>query len=95
MSERLVAMGVDGARAGWVAACQYEDDRTGETRTELRRFPDIAEIAAARGSDPVVVAIDIPIGLTDDGSPRACDVEARKRLGDRRSSVTPVFSCTW
>jgi predicted RNase H-like nuclease len=32
------------------------------------------------------VAVDIPIGLPATG-PRSCDVEARQRLGPRRSSV--------
>jgi predicted RNase H-like nuclease len=35
------------------------------------------------------VAIDIPIGLAPDG-PRRADVEARQRLGPRRSSVFPA-----
>ena len=35
------------------------------------------------------VCIDIPIGLSDDGS-RACDREARQLLGARRSSVFSV-----
>src|SRR5262245_13195635 len=36
------------------------------------------------------MGIDIPIGLSDDG-PRACDVEARRRLGrPRGSSVFPA-----
>jgi predicted RNase H-like nuclease len=35
------------------------------------------------------VAIDIPIGLSPDGARRA-DVEARQRLGPRRSSVFPA-----
>lgn len=35
------------------------------------------------------IAIDIPIGLLDAGA-RACDVEARRRLGPRRASVFPA-----
>jgi len=35
-----------------------------------------------------VIAIDIPIGLTESG-PRKCDIEARQLLGARRSSVFP------
>jgi predicted RNase H-like nuclease len=35
------------------------------------------------------VAVDMPIGLPAAG-PRACDVEARRRLGPRRSSVFPA-----
>jgi len=36
-----------------------------------------------------VLAVDMPIGLPDEGR-RACDTEARRRLGPRRSSVFPV-----
>ena len=36
-----------------------------------------------------VVGIDIPIGLPESGA-RACDIEARARVGARRSSVFPA-----
>jgi predicted RNase H-like nuclease len=40
-----------------------------------------------------VVAVDIPIGLPDvPGQRRACDTEARRALGARRSSVFPAPS---
>jgi predicted RNase H-like nuclease len=55
--------------------------------------------SALAGLEPVIaraengralVAIDIPIGLSDRG-PRACDLEARRRLGrPRASSVFPA-----
>lgn len=35
------------------------------------------------------LAVDMPIGLLDVGR-RACDIEARRRLGPRRSSVFPA-----
>jgi predicted RNase H-like nuclease len=35
------------------------------------------------------VGVDIPIGLSDSG-PRKCDEEARRLLGERRSSVFPA-----
>lgn len=88
MSERLVAIGVDGAPAGWVGASLLRDDATGAERTELRLYPDIA--ALAMDHEPgVVVAIDIPIGLLSSGA-RACDREARRLLGPRGSSVFPA-----
>ena len=37
----------------------------------------------------VCAAIDIPIGLAD-REPRSCDIEARRALGPRRSSVFPA-----
>jgi predicted RNase H-like nuclease len=36
-----------------------------------------------------VIAVDMPIGLPDAGR-RACDADARRMLGPRRSSVFPV-----
>ncbi len=38
-------------------------------------------------ADAQVIAVDIPIGLPDGSEPRAADVEARKLLGPRGSSV--------
>lgn len=80
-------LGVDACRAGWVAVAP--DD------TGVRAYvsADLATVVAqADGDGPVaVVAVDIPIGLPDDGRRRA-DVLARDRIGPRRSSVfmTPV-----
>lgn len=48
--------------------------------------PTFAEVVAL---DVDAIAVDMPIGLLDAG-PRACDVEARRRLGPRRSSVFPT-----
>lgn len=88
MRERLVAIGVDGAPAGWVGACLLRDDATGAERTELRLYADV--VAIADDHEPgVVVAIDVPIGLLETG-PRACDREARRLLGPRASSVFPA-----
>jgi predicted RNase H-like nuclease len=39
--------------------------------------------------DADAVGIDMPIGLSDEG-PRACDIEARRFLGRRGSSVFPA-----
>jgi predicted RNase H-like nuclease len=38
--------------------------------------------------DVAAIAVDMPIGLLDRGS-RSCEIEARRRLGPRRSSVFP------
>jgi predicted RNase H-like nuclease len=77
-----IAIGVDGAPAGWAAACLRGG---GAPVTEVRLFASIAEIAAFRGH--AVVAIDVPIGLLDTVELRPCDREARRRLGPRASSV--------
>ena len=79
MARRGVA-GVDGCRGGWVVAHHG-------TVQVLAAFTDVLTL------DVEVIAVDMPIGLPDAG-PRACDVEARGRLGPRRSSVfaAPVRS---
>jgi predicted RNase H-like nuclease len=89
----LVAMGVDGARAGWAAACLYAD-ATGPGdasvwQTVLRLCRDIGELdnfRTSRGGAPPV-AIDTPIGLLDSVDFRPCDVAARDILGKRRNAV--------
>ncbi len=85
--ERSVArvVGVDGCKGRWLAVAL--DATTGRVaasiqptpRALLRAFPDAA-----------VIALDVPIGLTDRG-PRACDLAARRLLGrPRASSVFPA-----
>jgi predicted RNase H-like nuclease len=46
-------------------------------------------VAALQAGQPAAAAIDIPIGLPAVG-PRRCDLEARRLLGPRRSSVFPA-----
>lgn len=79
--KRLVAVGADGARGGWAVACLYEES----TRLVLLR--DINEIARLRAENGAPVAIDIPIGLTEAGGFRPCDVAARRLLAHRASTV--------
>lgn len=92
--ERLLGVGVDGAPGGWVAACCFgesADAGPAERRSEPRFFPSIAALAGWRaeqaGGHGAPVAVDIPIGLPDTVSFRACDRQARDALGERRSSV--------
>ena len=54
---------------------------------ELTVLPDTAAVLAVPGIE--VVAIDMPIGLSDDGA-RACDVAARGRLPGAASTVFPA-----
>ena len=74
--------GVDGCRAGWVAVV-----KDGGTLTTHILSSD--EELVALFARCAVVAIDIPIGLTERGS-RACDVHARRTLGRSGSSVFPA-----
>jgi predicted RNase H-like nuclease len=78
-----VVAGVDGCPGGWIVATS---DQGGSLT--LRVVGAFAEVLLA-APRPDVVAVDIPIGLPDLGA-RACDVEARRLLGARRSSVFPA-----
>jgi len=77
----VVVLGVDGWRGAWVAA------RLDGRAVELTVLPDTAAVLAVPGIE--VVAIDMPIGLSDDGA-RACDVAARGRLPGAASTVFPA-----
>lgn len=80
-------LGVDACRGGWVGiALQGE-------RIDAYAAGDIAQLVESASADGqvAVVAIDIPIGLPDDG-PRRADGLAQQALGPLWSSVfvTPV-----
>ena len=77
----MAVLGVDGWRGRWVGALL--DGR----RVTLLDLPDAAAVLAV--PDAEVVAIDMPIGLSEDGV-RTCDVEARRRLARAGSSVFPA-----
>ncbi|MCP9489238.1 MAG: DUF429 domain-containing protein [Solirubrobacteraceae bacterium MAG38_C4-C5] len=85
---QLLAVGVDGARGGWLAALGHGDP-TDVTHVELQLVETFEEIAALRGqgADGVPVTVDIPMGLLNVVEPRPCDKEARKLLGVRASAV--------
>ncbi len=74
----MAVLGVDGWRGAWVGALLE-----GRTVT-LLSLPDAAAVLAV--PDVAVVAIDMPIGLSDDGA-RACDQRAKALLGRAGSSV--------
>ncbi len=82
-----VVAGVDGCRRGWVVASGPARP-TGEI--DIHVVADIAPVIedVERGL-LALVGIDIPIGLPDQGR-RRCDVEARRLVGARRSSVFPA-----
>ena len=81
--------GVDGCRAGWIAA--FVRPQGGEVR--LRVVPRFAEVTAAREA-PAIIAVDIPIGLPEQAGRggRTADNVARSLLGARKSSVFSVPS---
>ncbi|SNS96658.1 Predicted nuclease (RNAse H fold) [Geodermatophilus saharensis] len=77
----MAVLGVDGWRGRWVGALLKGRS------VRLLDLPDAAAVLAVPGVE--VVAVDMPIGLSDDGV-RACDVAARRRLGRAGSSVFPA-----
>lgn len=81
----MVAVGVDACKKGWITVAL----RTG-TEVQAHLLESIEDLGEAI-PDAEVVAIDIPIGLPNEGR-RAADIEAKKVLGPRSNSVffTPV-----
>lgn len=88
---REVVCGIDGCRAGWVVATVPAGGAvTGVGDLDVEVTPSLDEVVAALQSGRVrAAAVDIPIGLAAAG-PRACDQQARRLLGPRRSSVFPA-----
>lgn len=74
----MLAYGIDGCRAGWIAVKLAPDD--------VRDFTIIERIDQLSPLDRAMVFIDIPIGLPDSGY-RGCDLAARKLLKEARSRV--------
>jgi predicted RNase H-like nuclease len=73
----MIAIGLDGFNKGWVAVTLDGD------RHAINFIDSISWLAAQRFTR---AAIDIPIGLSDDGI-RACDLEARALLRPHTSRV--------
>ena len=73
--------GADGCPGGWI--CIAKNLETGELSWNL--YPD-AQTLIEQTPTPLVLAIDIPIGLMDSGG-RECDQMARKLLRGRASCV--------
>lgn len=83
--EKTKILGLDGCRAGWLVVIL--EPESGELKARL--VGNWSELAAERAR-AAMVAVDIPIGLTDRGA-RGCDVAARRLLPrGRKSSVFPA-----
>ena len=78
-SFKFSAVGIDGCRAGWVAAVQPDDDLM------LVVIKSLSELTPHLSSETTVM-IDMPIGLLNDDADRHCDDLARNRLKPFRSS---------
>ena len=75
--------GIDGCAAGWLL-CAWAPE---SNQLSFSLLPKLKHLDHARFAQ---IAIDIPIGLTDEG-PRRCDLEARKVLPrGKGSSVFPA-----
>jgi predicted RNase H-like nuclease len=78
----LIVAGADGCRTGWVI-CRRDSNGT----LDIKVVQTLAE--ACEGLS--VLAVDMPIGLTDTPRPgRACEREARTLLRGKTSSVFPT-----
>ena len=73
-------LGIDGCRGGWLAA------GTRDRKDWSLEFHPSLESLLLSLSLPYLALIDIPIGLPSK-HPRSCDLQARKQLGPRCSSV--------
>ena len=85
----MLIAGVDGCPKGWAVATARV---VGETLIDLEvEFVETLDttVAKVREGKLSALAIDMPIGLINE-HPRTADVDARKLLGPRRSSVFPT-----
>lgn len=80
-------LGVDACKAGWFGIALVDGHTSAYVAATIEELVTAAEAAGP----PVVIAVDMPIGLPDRGR-RAADVLARRIVGTLRSSVfvTPV-----
>ncbi|HEY8746035.1 MAG TPA: DUF429 domain-containing protein, partial [Chloroflexota bacterium] len=84
MTKTLI--GIDGCRAGWILATSDESLRS----LRFAVTSDLQPVFASLENIDAQVAIDIPIGIPDNGA-RSVDYAARALLGSpRASSVFPV-----
>ncbi|WP_185984214.1 DUF429 domain-containing protein [Aureimonas mangrovi] len=84
-AERTLA-GVDGCRAGWLAAIEHPGKAP-----SIAVFTRFADLLAALPDD-ALIAVDMPIGLPEriDGPGRAAEKAARPHLAMRQSSVFSI-----
>lgn len=76
----MIAVGIDGAKRGWMAVALDEDGVR-----DARLVPTLSAVLDA-WPDADAYAIDMPIGLPARGR-RRCDEEARTFVGPRAASV--------
>ena len=81
----MCVVGIDGCRGGWIAVLW-------RASVEVHFWPTLDHLREV--PDATVVAIDIPIGLSDTGI-RRCDALARRELPGRASTIfnAPARAC--
>lgn len=80
----MYVVGVDGCPGGWVAV-GYDCDTPTLSYAVHASFPELL----ATYPDAAAIGVDIPIGLAE-AEPRRCDLEARRVLRSKASSVFPA-----
>lgn len=78
--------GADGAPGGWMVATAALDART---PPEVEFHATLADVVAEVGGSISHLVVDMPIGLSGDGT-RPADEAARERLGARRATFFPT-----
>ena len=74
-----IAVGVDGCPGGWIAAV-LSTDSIHWHRAAVGDFADLIRTCLPKSDVPAVLAVDMPIGLMDQGW-RDCDLQAKAALG--------------
>ncbi len=86
-------LGVDGCKAGWLAAGRKGPDlseESAENRIKVQLYSDIEKLWQDNPGARLIL-IDMPLGLKETGpEERRCDREARSRLDKFKSSIFPV-----
>jgi predicted RNase H-like nuclease len=86
IAPRRHVLGVDGCAAGWLVATRFL--ASGEISVEIAdTFRSLLDHV---GGAAEAIIVDMPIGLADRPRMRACETQARRRIGARRSSVFPA-----
>lgn len=92
--DKTIFVGVDGCKGGWFAVFLASDStKSGEWKIGIFKTFSCLINYIKEKNDPgdFLVLVDIPIGLKEGSTgPRLSDLEARKLLKTRESSIFPV-----
>ena len=76
-------VGIDGCRDGWIVVYSPISSFSQAKAQHYKKLSQLKEDFSKKS----IIVIDIPIGLETTKSNRMCDIEARKFLGSRSSTV--------